>query len=148
MVSVLTLVVTVAFFMAMDATWFPDRLDPPLHRRSLGQALATFASGTRWYLVVSTVFGLVVAALDTAAMFWLGVPGAALWGLLAFVTNYVPNVGFFIGLVPPTVLALLDGGPGARAGRGERLHRDQLRDPVPLSSRGSSAGPSSACPPP
>ena len=112
-VSVLTLVVTIAFFTAMDAAWFPGRLGQlPPHRRSLGQALATFASGTRWYLVVSTVFGLVVATLDTAALFWLGVPGAALWGLLAFVTNYVPNVGFFIGLVPPTVLALLDGGPG------------------------------------
>ena len=34
-----------------------------------------------------------------------------LWGLLAFVTNYIPNVGFLIGLVPPALLALLEGGP-------------------------------------
>lgn len=112
-VSVLALVVTVAFFVAIDAAWFPDRIQHlPLRRRDLGRALSTFASGTRRYLVVSTVFGLVVAVLDTAALFWLGVPGAVLWGLLAFVTNYVPNIGFFIGLVPPTLLALLDGGPG------------------------------------
>jgi len=110
--SVLALVVTVAFFMAIDAAWFPGRLQQlPLQRRRLAQALETFASGTRRYLIVSTVFGLVVAVLDTAALFWLGVPGAVLWGLLAFVTNYVPNIGFFIGLVPPTVLALLEGGP-------------------------------------
>ncbi|HEU5044529.1 MAG TPA: AI-2E family transporter [Nocardioidaceae bacterium] len=112
-VSVLALVVTVAFFVAIDAAWLPDRVQQlPLRRRDLGQALATFASGTRRYLVVSTVFGLVVALLDTAALFWLGVPGTVLWGLLAFVTNYVPNIGFFIGLVPPTILALLEGGPG------------------------------------
>ena len=33
---------------------------------------------------------------------------AWLWGLLAFITNYIPNVGFIIGLVPPTIVALLD----------------------------------------
>ena len=35
-----------------------------------------------------------------------------LWGLLAFITNYIPNVGFVIGLVPPAILGLLEGGPG------------------------------------
>ena len=33
---------------------------------------------------------------------------AWLWGLLAFITNYIPNVGFILGLVPPTIVALLD----------------------------------------
>jgi AI-2 transport protein TqsA len=33
-----------------------------------------------------------------------------LWGLLAFLTNYIPNIGFVIGLIPPAVLALLDSG--------------------------------------
>jgi predicted PurR-regulated permease PerM len=31
--------------------------------------------------------------------------------LLAFITNYIPNVGFVVGLVPPAILALLEGGP-------------------------------------
>jgi AI-2 transport protein TqsA len=29
------------------------------------------------------------------------------WAVLAFITNYIPNVGFIIGLVPPALLALL-----------------------------------------
>ena len=33
-----------------------------------------------------------------------------LWGLLSFLTNFIPNIGFIIGLVPPALLALLDGG--------------------------------------
>ena len=41
----------------------------------------------------------------------LGIPAAGLWALLAFVTNYCPNVGFLIGLIPPTILGLLVGGP-------------------------------------
>lgn len=111
-VSVLALVVSVVFFMTLDAAWFSERVSTlPGSRRSLSEALSSFASGTRRYLVVSTVFGLAVAVLDTAALWWLGVPAAGLWGILAFVTNYIPNIGFFIGLVPPTVLALLEGGP-------------------------------------
>src|SRR5688572_31621344 len=29
---------------------------------------------------------------------------AWLWSLLAFITNYIPNIGFIIGLVPPTII--------------------------------------------
>ena len=51
-----------------------------------------------------------MAVLDGAALLILGIPGAGLWALLAFVTNCVPNIGFLIGLVPPALIALLDGG--------------------------------------
>ncbi|MCF7547809.1 AI-2E family transporter [Pseudonocardia sp. WMMC193] len=73
-------------------------------------ALALFASGTRRYMAVNTVFGLLVGAVDAVALALLGVPLAVLWGLLAFITNYIPYVGFWVGLVPPMVLALLVGG--------------------------------------
>jgi hypothetical protein len=37
-------------------------------------------------------------------LLWLlGVPLPLLWGLLVFITNYIPNVGFIIGLVPPAL---------------------------------------------
>ena len=41
----------------------------------------------------------------------MGIPAAGLWALLAFITNYVPNVGFIIGLIPPALLGLVVGGP-------------------------------------
>jgi predicted PurR-regulated permease PerM len=47
------------------------------------------------------VFGLIVAVLDSVALALLGIPLAITWGLLAFITNYIPNVGFIIGVVPP-----------------------------------------------
>ena len=82
-----------------------------IRQTALVTALGGFARGTRSYLVVSTVFGLIVAVLDGLFLWFVGVPLALLWGLLAFVTNYIPNVGFIIGLAPPAVLSLLQGGP-------------------------------------
>lgn len=104
--------IVLLIFLAVDGTIFPRRF--ALARRGHEVAfdgLRTFASGTRRYFGVATVFGGIVAVLDTAALLILGVPAAFLWGLLAFVTNYIPNVGFIIGLIPPTFLAFLQGGP-------------------------------------
>jgi AI-2 transport protein TqsA len=42
------------------------------------------------------------------ALWILDIRYAWLWGLLAFITNYIPNIGFIIGVVPPTIIALLD----------------------------------------
>ncbi|WP_344341418.1 AI-2E family transporter, partial [Streptomyces rhizosphaericus] len=56
-------------------------------------------------------FGLIVAVIDTAMLWAIGVPGAFVWGVLAFVTNFIPNIGFVIGVVPPALIGLLEGGP-------------------------------------
>ncbi len=81
-------------------------------RPRLADALGSFAEGIRSYWIVSTIFGLIVAVMDVAALMVLQVPLALVWGVLAFVTNYIPNIGFVLGLVPPALFSLLTGGPG------------------------------------
>ncbi|MEV7011271.1 AI-2E family transporter [Streptosporangium sp. NPDC051022] len=111
--SALVLLTLLVFGMSLDATPVHDAirsLGPP-HSDLVG-ALGDFARGTCRYLIVSSVFGLIVAVLDAVALWIMGVPLPLLWGLLAFITNYIPNIGFVVGLVPPTLLALLDSGPG------------------------------------
>ncbi|MEV0717933.1 AI-2E family transporter [Asanoa sp. NPDC050611] len=105
--------VTLLLFMAVETGGYPSRMArADLVRPSLTRALRQFVSGTRRYLVVSTIFGLVVAIFDGIALWILGIPLAVLWAVIAFVTNYIPNIGFVIGLAPPAVLALLEGGVG------------------------------------
>jgi len=110
--SSLFLVVTLLTFLAFDSGHV-ERLAAGArhHRPDLVDALASFCHGTRNYLGVSAVFGLIVAVIDTALLYWLGVPGAFVWGVVAFVTNFIPNIGFVIGIIPPALIALLEGGP-------------------------------------
>lgn len=112
--AVLVTVVMAVFFLAMDSAGFGRRLDMVLRSRpSTHTALTNFAHGVRRYWVVTTVFGLIVAALDVFALAIIDVPLIWVWGVLAFLTNYIPNIGFVIGLIPPALLALLDSGGGA-----------------------------------
>ena len=99
-------------FLSIESGGASDRLASiATDRPRITEALAHFAWGTRQYLLVTTVFGLIVAVLDWIALVILGIPLATTWALLSFITNYIPNVGFFIGVVPPALLGLLTGGP-------------------------------------
>jgi len=109
----LVFVLTLLLFLSVESGNVGARLaliaaDRPVMHEALGD----FARGTRQYMLVTTVFGFIVAVLDTIALVLLGIPLAVMWGVLAFVTNYIPNIGFIIGVAPPALLALLIGGPG------------------------------------
>ena len=103
--------VTLLFFFCAEAAGFGARVtavgrDKP----ELAAALTRYATGVRRYLVVTAVFGAIVGVLDTAALWLLGIPLPLLWGLFSFLTNFVPNIGFVLGVIPPALIALLDKG--------------------------------------
>ncbi|MEP9362922.1 AI-2E family transporter [Nocardioides sp. CN2-186] len=112
-VSSVVFILTLALFMGMDGgTWTRNLIRAADIKPHIVSAIRDFAHGTRTYYAVSTIFGAIVAILDTIALEIIGVPSPVLWGLLAFITNYIPNIGFVIGLIPPAILGLLEGGPG------------------------------------
>jgi predicted PurR-regulated permease PerM len=110
-VSSLVFLLCLMLFLSVEAGGIDRRLEAVAwDRPELAVALRSFAKGTRSYLLVTTIFGFIVAVLDGSALAIIGVPLPITWAFLAFITNYIPNVGFLIGLVPPALLALLTGG--------------------------------------
>ena len=109
--SSLFLIIVLLLAMSLDAPAFSRILHAArLDRPGLTTALTTFTEKTRRYLIVSTIFGIICSVLDIIALYVLSVPLPLLWGTLALITNYIPNIGFILGLVPPALLGLLDGG--------------------------------------
>jgi len=109
--GVVATVVLTLIFLAMDTPSLRARLRPPSDDYPLlARSMAHFGSSVRAYWVATTVFGAVVATLDGVALAIMGVPLPIVWGVLAFLTNYIPNIGFIIGLIPPVLLALLGSG--------------------------------------
>src|SRR5262245_36808583 len=69
-----------------------------------------FSASLRGYVGVRSLLGLAAAFLNYLLLLIVGVEHALLWGVLSFLYSFVPNVGFLLSLLPPAVLALLNGG--------------------------------------
>jgi AI-2 transport protein TqsA len=111
-VTLIVFVATLVLFIGFDAIRFPANLRAArTERPAIVDAVGTFAKATRTYMSVTSLFGLIVAVIDSLALWAMGIPGALVWGVLSFVTNFIPNIGFVIGVIPPAIIALLEGGP-------------------------------------
>ncbi|MFK3671396.1 AI-2E family transporter [Leifsonia aquatica] len=113
LVSFGVVVLTMLILMPADAAYTPTllrQLEPT--RPNLVYAISGFAHSVRRYMVVTTVLGLVQGVINGFALWLLGVPAALLWAILAFLCSYIPNVGYFIAIVPPIVFGYLTGGWG------------------------------------
>ncbi|STD13661.1 pheromone autoinducer 2 transporter [Dermatophilus congolensis] len=110
--SAFAVLLTVIFVGLIDSMSTDRRAAMLLRTKpSLTHALLDFAQGVRRYWIVSTTFGLIVSAMNVAVLLYLDVPLPWVWGLFTFLTNYIPNIGFVMGLVPPAIMALLANDP-------------------------------------
>lgn len=109
--GLIAIVGVAAFFITIDTTITSGRVAIINKRHAnIGRAMSDFERRVRSYWVVSTLFGLIVAVIDGFALQVMGVPLAWTWAYWAFVTNYIPNIGFVIGVIPPMLMAQLDQG--------------------------------------
>ncbi len=103
--------VTLMFFFVVAVPGFAPRIAALARAKpELTDSLATFVNATQRYLLMTALFGAIVAVLDTGALWLLAVPLPLAWGFFSFITNFIPNIGFVIGVIPPALLALLQSG--------------------------------------
>ncbi|MDH5196608.1 MAG: AI-2E family transporter [Gemmatimonadota bacterium] len=74
--------------------------------------LARYSGEVFEYLRVKSLMSLGTGICVGIALTILGIDYAVLWGLLAFLLNFIPNIGSLIAAVPPVALGLLDYGLG------------------------------------
>lgn len=62
------------------------------------------------YFSIRTRVGIFTGVFNTLVCLLLGVDFAVLWGLVAFLTNYLPSFGFILSAIPPIFFAWLEFG--------------------------------------
>ena len=103
--------VTLMFFFVVAVPGFAPRVTVLQRTKpELATALTNWVARCQVYLVMTALFGAIVGVLDAGALWLLGVPLPLVWGFFSFITNFIPNIGFIIGIIPPAFLALLDQG--------------------------------------
>jgi AI-2 transport protein TqsA len=111
--SNLLLVVLTLVFILVEATGLPVKIRAALNNPDAD--IERFNRVTRevqHYLVIKTGLSLVTGILVATWLTILGVDFALVWGLVAFLLNYIPALGSIIAGVPAVLLALLQLGPG------------------------------------
>lgn len=104
-------ILLVAALMLFEASALPSKL-----RRARGGPAADIsdfedmARGVYDYMSLKALLSLATGALAGAITWVSGVDFPLLWALVAFLFNFVPNIGSIIAAVPPVLLALLQHG--------------------------------------
>jgi predicted PurR-regulated permease PerM len=105
------LILLTVIFIMLEASAFPQKLQAAFKKpeQSL-RRLREFTASVNRYLALKTLFSFATGLLIWIWLSILGVDFPLLWGLLAFLLNYVPNIGSIIAAIPALVLALIQYG--------------------------------------
>jgi AI-2 transport protein TqsA len=102
------LILLTILFILFEASGFPAKIRDALGERSdVVDSFREFSDRLQEYLRIKTLVSLMTGATIAAWMWLVGLDFAMLWGVLAFLLNYVPNIGSIIAAVPAVLLALV-----------------------------------------
>ena len=107
--GLLLLVVTI--FMLIELLTVQQKLGEGVYPEgSVMHRFEEINRDTRKYVAITGIAGFAQAVINTVALLAIGVDYAITFGVFFFFCNFIPAVGFFIALIPPLLIALLDRG--------------------------------------
>ena len=107
------LIIITVLFLLFEASIVPRKLASLPKEDPRHGSLAVFRSfiiSVQRYVGMKTLTSIGTGVVTSLALWAIGVHYALLWGLLAFLFNFVPAIGAFISAIPAVILAYLQGG--------------------------------------
>ncbi|MCH1930696.1 AI-2E family transporter [Shewanella sp. A25] len=115
----LFLIILTVVFMLFEASSLPKKLhfaldDPDMRLKQIDR----FLQSVNQYMVIKTLVSLGTGLVVGIGLSLIGVDFALLWAVIAFLFNYIPNIGSIIAAIPALLLAFIQLGPAAAGGTG------------------------------
>lgn len=106
------LILLIVVFMLFEAESFPRKIhialdDPDMKMRQVDKFLVSVKN----YLAIKTLVSVGTGLIIGLWLYVLGVDHVLLWAMLAFLLNYIPNIGSIIAAIPAVLLAFVQLGP-------------------------------------
>jgi AI-2 transport protein TqsA len=109
--NALLILLTVIFILS-EASSLPAKIHAALKAPDVSmERFSRVLDNINRYMILKTTMSLLTGVLVSLWLLALGVDFPVLWGLVAFLLNYVPNIGSIIAAVPAVLLALVQLGP-------------------------------------
>ena len=103
-------------FILLEASGFSTKLQAAIGRRNQNLDRArVFLQNIGRYLGIKTLVSIATGITAGLGTYWIGVDFPLLWGMFAFLLNYVPTIGSIIAAVPAVLVALIQLGLGEAA---------------------------------
>jgi AI-2 transport protein TqsA len=107
------LILLTVIFILLEAASFPTKLAAILQNPDAGLSrFGDLLKNINSYMAIKTATSALTGILVFVWLLVVDVDYPALWGTLAFLLNFVPNIGSIIASVPALLLALIQLGPG------------------------------------
>lgn len=108
------LIVFILIFILFEVSGFPEKLKLAIpHSQQVMNYINAVAHSVKKYLAIKTLVSLATGVTAGALVGIMRIDFAILWGLLAFLLNYIPSIGSILAAIPPMILALIQFGPKA-----------------------------------
>jgi predicted PurR-regulated permease PerM len=102
------LIVLTVIFVLLEVSGFPNKLRAALgNTESSFKDLSKITDGIKRYMALKTLTSLATGIFVGIWLAIIGVDYPVLWGLVAFLLNYIPNIGSIIAAVPAVLLAFI-----------------------------------------
>ncbi|MBR4105165.1 MAG: AI-2E family transporter, partial [Thermoguttaceae bacterium] len=105
------IVTLLVIFMLCETAAMPKKMAAALGKRSfVNEHIQHVVADIRNYMVIKTWMSLGVGTCVTLLLIVSDVQYPLLWGFVAFLLNYIPNIGSVVAAIPPIILATVDHG--------------------------------------
>jgi predicted PurR-regulated permease PerM len=109
-------VVVLTIFMLIDSRRLPEQMEAAFGDSTAYEHFRAATANIGRYMLIKTIASFATGLLITLYLRMLNVDYYMLWGLLAFLLNFIPAIGSIIAAVPAVLVALVQlGGPSAAA---------------------------------
>lgn len=108
------IILLTVIFLLLEAASFRIKIEKVFasHRPDFSlAAFDHFITSVNRYMAIKTWLSLATGIFVAVWLAALDVDYPLLWGLLAFLLNYIPNIGSILAAIPATLLALIQLGP-------------------------------------
>lgn len=107
MTNALLILLTVVFILAEEVRFADKFRFSSKHPEKTLAAIEKFTRGVNQYVAIKTLVSLLTGLLILIWLWILGLEYFVLWGLLAFLLNYIPTFGSILAAIPAVLLALV-----------------------------------------
>ena len=110
------LILLTVVFIFIESKIFPDKVKAVARNQENIRYFNVINHQINQYMMIKTYVSLGTGIIIGGVLALIRLDFAVLWGLIAFLLNYIPNIGSLIAAIPPIILALVQFGVGGALG--------------------------------